>query len=159
MCGVLLWERGYMKQASCMSKGKSVTLPLSRYAILSLHALLLTPGMHAVSFHSVAKGRRALRALLGSLNCFSSVGILSVAPVTGISASWRLIYEDMYQSSAFRDQSNFSQFFIDHFHYDCIIIEETPALRCCDWYQRVMRAIKDMHLDAQRSICIISYDN
>lgn len=121
--------------------------PFSESDVLYLHNLFLTPGKHTIHVDNINQGRLIIRNLLDSLQYYQKVACLSLqdAPLPNgvVDILATLVAEDYLVNT---DQ--LTLFFLDHFYYDFVWIEETNDLIESVWYKQFERHILNFKLDS-----------
>jgi hypothetical protein len=128
-----------------------ISEPFSESDVLYLQDLFLKPGIHDITIDQFDKVRNILSEVLNSLQYHQKIACLSlldlpldfnkdgqeICDVLKI-----LITEDYLVTS-----DSLQLFFLDHFYFDFLWIEETQEMRDCLWYSQFVQHLIDFNFN------------
>lgn len=131
-------------------KSHYIPFPYTEQAIIDLHALFVTPGIHHIEIESVDKGRTLLEALLSSLNCYTAI--------TCITANEIAFMTDIYDcSDELATQTCIESFFNEQCLFDCMVIEPCPKLAVSSWYKKAEKYLRTSTMSLHAPIIFVTY--
>jgi len=128
----------------------SIPFPYTEQAIINLHALFITPGIHHIQIESLQKGRILLEALLASLNHYSAIVCITSNEIAFSSA----IYDCSYELAM---QPCIESFLIEQFSFDCMVIEPSRSLIQAAWYAKVEQYLYTSTISLHVPIIFVDY--
>lgn len=129
-----------------------VEFPYTEQAIIDLHALFITPGIHHIEIESLQKGRTLLEALLTSLNCYTAIACITTNEIAFMT--------DIYDCSHdLAMQPCIESFFAEQFTFDCMLIEPCQSLTRLPWYKKVEKYLYTSTISLHAPIIFVAYAN
>jgi len=131
---------------------RTIKEPFSENDVLYLQDLFLTPGVHHIEVDNIIKTRTMIDKVLYSLQYHQKAACLSLSDLplaTGVSDVLKTLIADDYLVS----KNNLVLFFLEHFYFDFLWIEETPNLLDSMWYEQFKQHLTDFNFN--RSIPIV----
>jgi hypothetical protein len=114
--------------------------------ILLFNDQLLTPGKHSMHVPSMVFGRKVLKTLLVSLNCYTNIAFLSIESYRIEKGDYANLYDHLQKTKALESDWSMSKFFAEEMRYDFLWIEESQELQALDWYPRFMVSLQDFNV-------------
>jgi hypothetical protein len=108
--------------------------PFSEDDILTMHELLLTPGIHYIGVTDINAGRVAMKTFLDALRYYHKIGFLTLAPDT-IPYGVEDMVQELAEHGLLKNRSLMGSYFATEFDYDCIWIESDKKLLHEPWIQ------------------------
>ena len=127
-----------------------IPFPYTEAAIITLHALCITPGIHHIEIESLEKGRTLLEAVLASLNYYTTIVCITTSEIAFTTG----IYDCSHELAM---QPCIERFFIEQFSFDCMVIEQSPSLTQADWYIHVEKYLYTSTISLHAPIIFVGY--
>ena len=145
-----------VKKQSIINVGK---LPLSEYDIITLHKQFLSNGFHTISGVDVQSTRKTIFVFLQSLNYYHNIGFLSFSCDT-FHGYFYNIYKELLNGDYLNTacDKDIEQFFLEHFFFDFIWIEESPALLKSGWYIYFKQKLIDLNINKSIPIITVNFE-
>lgn len=138
------------------SPSKTITGPFTEQEIIEVQNALFTNGFQHLTLANVYAGRTIIEFFLTPVNYFHDIAYLTVVPgMLPHSVEPILDTINYYE----HEGANFlSQYFLDEFTYDFLVIELTPELEQLSWFDDFRQGLLDFKLHTSIPIIIMSYD-
>ena len=139
---------------SSMQNGslRAIQEPFSEDDILYLQDLFLTPGTHQIVVDNFSKIREIISQILQSLQYYHKIACLSFVNLS-LEPKICDMVQVLMSEDYFVSKERFALFFLDHFDFDFLWIEETPELLDSIWYEQFKQHLNNFNFN--RSIPII----
>jgi hypothetical protein len=142
----------------CRVRSDVLLSNFSEQDILELQDVFLTPGFNYLSVPSVVQGRRIIRSVLDSLNCFSPVACLTTNSIK-LRSDIISLYDEMALAGALAlSHSALESFLLEQFNYDFLWIECSYELMQAPWFCYFEQKLLDFNIAAQQPILFVEYD-
>lgn len=119
---------------------------------LYLQDIFLTPGIHQINADSVVQVRTVVSKVLNSLQYHQNAACLSLHDMSlpaGVTDIVRILITDDHLIGS----DSLMLFFLDHFYFDFLWIEESQSLLDSIWYEQFQQHLIDFNFN--KSIPII----
>lgn len=120
--------------------------PFSENDVLYLQNIFLTPGVHQINVDNIAHGRNMMDKVLDSLQYHHKAACLSFynEPLSpNVADIINVLLTDDHLVSA----DSLTWFFLNHFYFDFLWIEETQALLDSLWYEQFKQHLVDFNFN------------
>lgn len=137
----------YRKRTVSSSGDRVLVLqqPFSEDDILTMHEVLLTPGIHYIAVSSISEGRQAITTFLDSLNYYHKVGCMTLASEPLSHTEVTDVVHDLAERDLLSSQVRMGSYFATEFDYDCLWIEAEKPLFHELWFKRFFDELEQLH--------------
>jgi hypothetical protein len=125
--------------------------PFSENDVLYLQKIFLTPGVHEINVDNVVRVRNMMDKVLDSLQYHHKAACVSLQNMPladNVTDIVKVLLTDDYLVS----MDSLTLFFLDHFYFDFLWIEESPDLLGCLWYEQFKQHLTDFNFNKSISI-------
>lgn len=119
--------------------------------VLHLQNIFLTPGVHEVYVLDLAKARKKMDRFLKALQYHHKAACVSLQPLY-LSDDIADIVQILLTDDHLISSNSLTLFFLDHFYFDFLWIEESEELLSCVWYEQFKQHLEDFNFNKSISI-------
>ena len=130
------------------------TSDLGEEDILSLCDLLLTPGIHYVSFGSLEEGRRTINLFIEFLKCYYTIGFIDRIGARNRGMNLYELFAQYTSDTALR--CALTTFLVEEFDYDFIWIVYPKYAVACTFTQIFLDQALELNIDQKIPIVFVS---